>query len=128
MLIWLSSNIVILQIPLFLKPFLKYGTLNKIWSQINFIICKLIRFWNWLQYFQYTSGSIHSTYICHAMILKREMKEENKENQENQNFQSTFNFYDHDIDLQLNPALNKMVLFFLFILYRTVLNKRSNFQ
>lgn len=62
------------------------------------------------------------------MILKREMKEENKENQENQNFQSTFNFYDHDIDLQLNPALNKMVLFFLFILYRTVLNKRSNFQ
>lgn len=46
------------------------------------------------------------------MILKREMKEENQENQENQNFQSTFNFYDHDIDLQLNPALNKMVLFF----------------
>ena len=62
------------------------------------------------------------------MILKREMKEENTENQENQNFQSTFNFYDHDIDLQLNPALNKTVLFFLFILYRTVLNKRSNFQ
>lgn len=104
----------------FLQIIIKTCYLNKTWSQMCFIFCKLIRFWSLLQPIQHICWSRLSLIQSTCSILLCWKK---KQNQENQNLQLRFFLF------VMKLIHMRWFQFLQLFPYKAVLdNKRNNFQ